>query len=59
MILTRQGDHYPERTTPILTLCHGVFHRPAELFLDMHGDTFSNENVNSDSHENYAKHETG
>ena len=29
------------------------------LFLDTHGNTFSKENLNSGSHENYAKHETG
>ena len=26
---------------------------------DTHGNTFSKENLNSGSHENYAKHETG
>ena len=43
---------------PILTLCHGVF-TDQSIFLDTHGNMISRENLNSGSHENYAKHETG
>ena len=47
--VTYEGAHCSERTAPI----------QIGLFLDRHRNTISCENLNSGSHENYAKHETG